>query len=70
MRWGRTYAERNDALMEKRKGYIRFAWWPLQLFAGKWVWWEPVWTRWVLYERYTGGADGYWEHRAAEEYRA
>lgn len=61
MKWGKTYAQRHDALMKKREGHIRFAWWPLRLFTGRWVWWEPVWAKWIHYHGCFGGGGWIYE---------
>lgn len=54
MRWGKTYAERNAALMKKREDYIKFAWWPLKLRSGNMVWLEYVWASFDSYFHRSG----------------
>jgi|LULE01.1.fsa_nt_gb hypothetical protein len=43
MIWGRTTAERRAAAEEWT---TRFAWFPVRLWDGRWIWWTAYLVRW------------------------
>jgi hypothetical protein len=53
MRFGTTHEKRFAAKAQAMRWHLWFAWRPVQLEDGRWVWWETVFRSWlgpILYE--------------------